>query len=243
MKLNNKTAVIVGAVNMLNCETAKIFLKEGGRVVFIDSSCHKQKHFFDELAAQGYPIQYRHADITSSENVRQLSDEIVRSFTTIDVFVAAAFTPLAPTPSLELDDSYWQNGVDIILTGQFLCCKYLIPHMAKNSSIVFVSSSQAMRSEPNGLCSSALSFGLLGMMRSIAADYGPVGIRANAICPSTCQEELQNAEAEEEYAKLNLMKRHGKAAELAKGILYLASDDSSFVTGAVLNLDGGLHIF
>lgn len=244
MKLNNKTALIVGAANPVNRETAALFIKEGARVAFFDPYTDFDGGFVWELQEQGGTVLYQHVDITDFEAVKAMVERTVEIFSGVDVFVAGAFSRLAPVPTMEVEDAQWHQETQVCLTGQFLCCKYLIPVMEKQGgSIVFVSSGLAMRAEPDCLISSSVAFGILGFMRCIASDYSQLGIRANAICPGVCAEELPQPQEEEAYAKLNLMKRHAAAGEIAKGILYLACDDSSFVTGTTLSVDGGLHIF
>jgi len=237
MKLNNKVSVIVGYGGALEQETARLFAQEGAKIVFADLSGGDGQPFMEELKAQGHDVLYQHMDIKNPEEVQAVMARAGETFGGIDVLVSAAAVPSSRKPTLELEDEEWLHAIDVGLTGQYLCSKYALQGMKRGGSIIFVSGSEAMRAEPDGLCRSAVARGMLGLMRSIASDYSQVGIRANAVCPGAW------GEKDEQLAGFTLMKRMGKAEEVAKSILFLASDDSSFVTAAVLPVDGGLSIF
>lgn len=237
MKLNNKVSVIVGYGGALEQETSRLFAQEGAKIVFADLSSGDGQPFMDKLKEQGYDVLYQHMDITKPEEIQAVMTRAEEVFGGIDILVNAAAASGSRTPTLELADDAWYQAIDVGLTGQYLCSKYALQTMRRGGSIIFVSGSEAMRAEPDSLCRSAVAQGMLGLMRSIASDYSQVGIRANAICPGAW------GEKDEQLAGFTLMKRMGKADEIAKSLLFLASDDSSFITAAVFPVDGGLSIF
>lgn len=241
MKLKNKTAVLVGTGRTLDQEVLALFHTEGASTAYIQIGGNKENVRNSSIPMEN--VLYCPIESNAPDVAKETVQNILENFGRIDTLVCNAIPRVEEGNILELSDESWLKAANIALTGQYLLCKNMIPSMPQGSTVTFVSSSMAMRAEPNSFGVSALSFGVLGLMRSIAADYSAQGIRVNAVCPSTCIEEMSSDAAGNSYAQLNLMKRNGAAGEIAKSILFLSTEDSSFISGTTLPVDGGLHIF
>jgi NAD(P)-dependent dehydrogenase (short-subunit alcohol dehydrogenase family) len=237
-RLDGKVCVITGAAGGIGAESAALFQEEGAKVVGVDL----------EAGAPG-DLSIA-ADVTSEDDVRAMYDRAIGEFGRVDVlFNNAGISPNDDTSVLETELEAWQRVQDVNLKSVFLCCKYGIPHLldAGGGSVINTASFVAVM----GAATSQISYtaskgGVLAMTRELGVEFGRRGVRVNALCPGPVNTPLlqQLYASDPEKAARRLvhlpMGRFAEAREIAKGALFLASDDSSYVTASTFLVDGGL---
>ncbi len=239
-KLQNRVAVITGGASGIGAATARLFVSEGAKVVLVDLNEEKGKAFETELKALNYKALFIKANITSEEAVENIFKQTVETFGKVDiVFNNAGIGRVQP--SHELEYSEWRNTVNVDLDGVFLVARESIREMLKTGggSIVNTASMYGLVGSPGSAAYNAAKGGVVNLTRSLALEYAEQNIRVNALCPGFIDTPIIPEESKQALAAATPMKRLGQAEEMAKGVLFLASDDSSFMTGNTLTLDGG----
>jgi len=249
-RLEGKVAIITGASSGIGRTTAKLFAREGAKVVVAARREAELATLVAEIVADGGEAIAFAGDVQSEEFAKSLVALTVKSFGKLDIAFNNAGTLGAMGPINEISEKGWSETLAINLTSAFLGAKYQIPEMVKQGggSIIFTSTFVGYTVAFPGVAAYAASkSGLIGLTQSLASEYGPVGVRVNAILPGAVdtdmyQEMNNTAESQGFITNLHALKRVGKPEEIAKSVLYLASDDSSFVTGTASLVDGGLSI-
>ena len=251
MKLNNKVAVVTGAGTGIGRAIAMLFAKEGAKVVCVSinpNSCGKTAKDIVEEGGEAIAVA---TDVSKSEEVLNMVDKTVKAYGTIDILVNNAgminkFGKVGDISEEEFDEMF-----DVNVKGQFLAAKYCLPIMIENGggTIVCTSSASAIVGQYDVGVYNATKAACVFLTKNIALDYAKDGIRANVLCPALVDDTVINkdvfSQAEvdpkgwEEILKKYPMGRIATPLEVAKGALFLASDDSSFVTGTTLVIDGG----
>jgi NAD(P)-dependent dehydrogenase (short-subunit alcohol dehydrogenase family) len=237
-RLEGKVCVITGAASGIGAETARLFAKEGARVVGVDIA----------EGAEGELIL--NADVSDEHSVRDMYDEAAREMGRIDVlFNNAGINPSDDASVLDTSLETWQRVQDINLKSVFLCCKYGIPYLldAGGGSVINTASFVAtMGAATSQISYTASKGGVLSLSRELGIEFGKRGVRVNALCPGPVNtpllQELFAKDPEETARRLvHLpMGRFAETREIAQGALFLASDDSSYVTASTFRVDGGL---
>jgi NAD(P)-dependent dehydrogenase (short-subunit alcohol dehydrogenase family) len=237
-RLDGKVCVITGAASGIGAEIARLFGEEGGRVVGVD---------LDPGSAGELAIE---ADVTDSDQVRDVYARTSVRFGRIDVLVNnAGINPTDDTSVLEEPLEAWQRVQDVNVRGVMLCCKHGIPHLldAGGGSVVNVASFVALLGAAVSQISYTASKGaVLSLSRELGVEFARRGVRVNALCPGPVDTPLLRElfADDPEKAKRRLvhlpMGRFAQAREIAHGALFLASDDSSYVTASTFLVDGGL---
>ncbi|HSH73702.1 MAG TPA: SDR family oxidoreductase [Methylophilaceae bacterium] len=249
-RLEGKVAIITGASSGIGRTTAKLFAREGAKVVVAARREAELATLVAEIVADGGEAIAFAGDVQSEEFAKSLVALTVKSFGKLDIAFNNAGTLGAMGPISEISEKGWSETLAINLTSAFLGAKYQIPEMVKQGggSIIFTSTFVGYTVGFPGVAAYAASkSGLIGLTQSLASEYGPVGVRVNAVLPGAVdtdmyQEMNNTAESQGFITNLHALKRVGKPEEIAKSVLYLASDDSSFVTGTASLVDGGLSI-
>ena len=237
-RLDGKVAVITGTASGIGAETARLFMQEGAKVAGVDLS---------EGAEGDLAIQ---ADVTDEEQVKGMYEQTAGEFGRIDVlFNNAGISPDDDVSVLDTSLEAWQRVQDVNLKSVFLCCKHGIPHLldAGGGSVINTASFVAVM----GAATSQISYtaskgGVLALSRELGVEFGRRGVRVNALCPGPVNTPLlQELFAKDpEKAKRRLIHlplgRFAEPREIAQGALFLASDDSSYVTASTFLVDGGL---
>jgi NAD(P)-dependent dehydrogenase (short-subunit alcohol dehydrogenase family) len=237
-RLEGKVCVITGAAGGIGAESVALFQAEGAKVVGVD---------LKEGAPGDVSLA---ADVTSEDDVRGVYERAKRELGHIDVlFNNAGISPNDDASVLETGLEAWQRVQDVNLKSVFLCCKYGIPHLLDNGggSVINTASFVAVM----GAATSQISYtaskgGVLAMTRELGVEFARQGVRVNALCPGPVNTPLlqQLYASDPEKAKRRLvhvpMGRFAEAREIAQGALFLASDDSSYVTASTFLVDGGL---
>jgi NAD(P)-dependent dehydrogenase (short-subunit alcohol dehydrogenase family) len=243
-RLEGKRAVITGAGSGMGLAAARLFAAEGARVALLD----RNTEAITEAAAGLDGAIAVTADVTDPAQMEAAFDTAAREFGGLDTVVPNAGVQLAGEDDRvdRLSFEVWQRTVDINLTGQFLACKYGAQRLLENGggAIVCTASPTGQYGVATGYDAySASKGGVYGLIRVMAADYGPHGIRVNGVIPgymATPMTHWVDAEEEARLLKSVPLGRAGQADEIAPVMLFLASDEASFVTGAVWAADGGM---
>ncbi|WP_062514744.1 SDR family NAD(P)-dependent oxidoreductase [Halobacillus sp. KGW1] len=238
-KLQDRVALITGGASGIGAATAKLFVEEGAKVVLVDVNEEKGKAFEEELKAEKAEALFVKADITDEKEVEELFQKAKDAYGKVDiVFNNAGIGRVHP--SHDLDYSEWRKTVNVDLDGVFLVAREAIRGMMeKGGTIVNTASMYGWVGSPGSAAYNAAKGGVINLTRSLALEYAEQNIRINALCPGFIDTPIIPEEDKETLAGMTPMKRLGKAEEMAKAVLYLASDDSSYMTGNSLILDGG----
>ena len=246
-RLEGKTAVISGAGRGIGAAIALAFAEEGAAVQCLDIDQGAAAAVAAEIDAAGGRSGDARCDVRDSASVRAGVEAAVEAFGRIDVVVAnaATVTPRVTVDALSEED--WRDALDVNLTGVFLLCKHAMPHLrARGSGSVILTASQMGRVAYNGQAAYCATKGaLLQLAKVMALDHAAEGIRVNTLSPggtATARlarrfETLEKAEAE--WGPTHPVGRLGRPEEIAAGAVFLASEESSFMTGADLLIDGG----
>jgi NAD(P)-dependent dehydrogenase (short-subunit alcohol dehydrogenase family) len=237
-RLRERVAIITGGARGIGRAMGETFASEGARVVLadIDASVNETAR---ETNARGFI-----ADVTDADSVRALMETTMRAFGRIDILVNNA--GICPLTSFEkITRAEWDRVLAINLTGAFLCSQAVVSHMqrAQYGRIINLSSvAGKMGGVTVGAHYAASKAGLLGLTKSLARSYAPFGITVNAIAPVTTETEMTRGWSREVMEKMKQSIPLGRLArvnDIAAAALFLASDEASFITGAVLDVNGG----
>jgi NAD(P)-dependent dehydrogenase (short-subunit alcohol dehydrogenase family) len=249
-RLWGKSAVVTGAAAGIGRATAERFAREGARLVATDVNEAGLKRLREELDPTGAEVETVVGDVSRDADARRMIRAAVERYGRLDVLVAnAGIIPLNDALEATADD--WDGVMAVDGRGMFLTCKYAIEAMLGNDpprgAIVCLSSISGLAGQKRQATYGPAKFVATGLTKHLAVEWADRGIRVNAVAPGTIRTERVRALPEEpggqEYldaiAKQHPMGRLGEPAEVAAAILFLASDEASFVTGAVLPVDGG----
>ncbi|WP_099360768.1 SDR family NAD(P)-dependent oxidoreductase [Fredinandcohnia onubensis] len=239
-KLQDKVAIITGGASGIGAATARLFVEEGAKVVLVDLNEEKGKAFEEELKALNAEALFVKANITSEEEVANIYKQTIEAFGKVDiVFNNAGIGRVQP--SHELEYSEWRNTVNVDLDGVFLVAREAIREFLKADGgvIVNTASMYGWVGSPGSAAYNAAKGGVVNLTRSLALEYAEQNIRVNALCPGFIDTPIIPEESKEVLRSMTPMKRLGQGEEMAKAVLFLASDDSSFMTGNSLIVDGG----
>ncbi len=249
-RLQNKVALVVGASSGIGRETAKLFAAEGARVVIGARREDELARLVAEIRAAGGEAVSLAGDVRSEDYAKALVATAVEAYGRLDIAFNNAGTLGEAGPSTGVSAEGFSDAVAINLTGSFLGAKHQIAQMLKNGggSVIFTSTFVGYSSSFPGVAAYAASkSGLIGLTQTLAAEFGPNNIRVNAILPGAVDTDMyremnDNPEKTAFITQLHALKRVAKPEELARSVLYFASDDSSFVSGTASLIDGGLSI-
>ncbi|AKO92866.1 SDR family NAD(P)-dependent oxidoreductase [Priestia filamentosa] len=239
-KLQDKVAVITGGASGIGAATARLFVSEGAKVVLVDLNEEKGKAFEEELKALNAEALFIKTDITSEEEVENLFKKTVETFGKVDiVFNNAGIGRVHPSHDLEYSE--WRKTVNVDLDGVFLVARGAIREMLQTGcgAIVNTASMYGWVGSPGSAAYNAAKGGVINLTRSLALEYAEKNIRVNALCPGFIDTPIIPEEDKQVLAATTPLKRLGKSEEMAKAVLFMASDDSSFMTGNSLTVDGG----
>ncbi|MDQ3084357.1 MAG: SDR family oxidoreductase [Thermoproteota archaeon] len=248
MKLNGKVTIITGASGGIGKSVAQKVLEEGSKVVLVSRNKNKLKKTVEELG-QNDNLIYVAADVSHESEVLSVIEQTLTAFDKIDNLVNCAAIINDPTPFHLMTEDQWTNLINVNLKGTFQPIKAVIPLMIeqKSGNIINISSLLGIRAIPKVPFSvyGVTKAGIIMLTKSIAVEYGQYNIRCNCIAPSTIRSPMMEPYLQDENAKRMLegsfpLKRIGDPEDVANAILFLASDDSKWITGTVMTLDGGI---
>ena len=249
-RLAAKVAVITGAAMGIGRATAECFGREGASLVVNDVNADALEALVTELGDAGVPVEAVAGDVSREADVRRTIDAAVNHFGRLDVLVAnAGIIPLDDVLSTTVDA--WDHVMAVDGRGMFLCCKYAIAAMLAQEppggAIICLSSISGLAGQKRQAAYGPAKFVASGITKHLAVEWADRSIRVNAVAPGTIRtERVQQLPSEpggqeylDEIATMHPMGRLGEPSEVATAILFLASDDASFITGTVLPVDGG----
>lgn len=248
--LEGKTAVVTGASSGIGRAAAKLFAREGARLVVTARRVSELDTLIAEINEEGGEAVALVGDIADEGTARALTETAVKSFGGLDIAFNNAGTLGEMAPTAEISLAGWRETMDINLTSAFACARYQLPAMLERGggSIVFTSTFVGhVLGFPGMAAYAAAKAGIVGLARVIAAEYGPQGIRANAMLVGGTDTPMgrivtDTPEAQAFVANLHALKRIARPDEIARSALFLASDQASFVTGSAFSVDGGVTI-
>jgi NAD(P)-dependent dehydrogenase (short-subunit alcohol dehydrogenase family) len=249
MRLADKVAIITGSAGGMGKLAAEIFAREGASIVVTDIADEEGEEVARSIRDAGGKAIFVHADVSKEDDVKHLVAAAIAAFDHIDIlYNNAGIMPADDAGVIDLTEASWDRILDINLKSAFLCTKYAVPHMIERGkgSIINVASFVALMG-----CTvaqdayTASKGGMLSLTKSFAVQYGRNGIRCNAICPGPIETPLLRVLWTSEDARslrLNRIPlgRFGEPQDIVYMALYLASDESSWTTGAWLVVDGGI---
>jgi NAD(P)-dependent dehydrogenase (short-subunit alcohol dehydrogenase family) len=247
-KLNGKIALVTGAGSGIGRESAALFSREGARILVCDINEEAGRETVSIITSEEGEAFFVKADVSNAAEVKELMKSCANHYGTLDVLYnsAGVYFIGKDGPVTEVNEEVWSSTIAVNLTGTFLCCKYAIPMMIANKagSIINMSSISALVGNAP-VAYSASKGGILSLTGRIAASYAQYNIRANALCPGLIETPMtklrfDDSEFLESYKNKIPLRRTGKPIDVAHLALYLASDESSYVTGAAFTIDGGL---
>jgi NAD(P)-dependent dehydrogenase (short-subunit alcohol dehydrogenase family) len=253
-RLEGNVAIVTGAAAGIGRAIALRLGAEGATVVVVDQRADQGSETVATLRERGSEADFIECDVSVPEQVEAMVAIAAGMRERIDVLVNNAGIPgaLAPVDQLSVDD--WDRVIAVNLRGVFLCCKYAVPHLAANSDgvVVNIASMFGLVGAHNLPAYCAAKGGVIGLTKQLAVDYGPRGVRVNAVCPGYVDNDMdqrrermapedaaRNLAARETAASLQPVGRQADVAEIAATAAFLASRDAAFVTGAIIPVDGG----
>jgi NAD(P)-dependent dehydrogenase (short-subunit alcohol dehydrogenase family) len=249
-RLDGRAAVVTGASSGMGVEFARALAAAGARVVLAARRTERLETLADEIRKAGGQALAVACDVAREEDVEALAERAWSACGRIDVLVNnAGYNTLVPAEQQSLAD--WRGQIDVNLTGVFLCAQRFGRRMleAGGGSIVNVASIRAVVAGGRMVQYDTTKAAVAGLTRALALDHATEGIRVNAVCPGPIFTRFHERRAVEtgksadefraEFGRGTMLKRPGTPAEVAACILFLASDDASYVTGASLFVDGG----
>lgn len=252
MRLENKVAIITGSAGGMGRVAAEVFAREGARVVVTDIAADAGENIVQRIRSSGGEAIFVQANVAREAEVKHLIDAALETFGQIDIlYNNAGIMPDDDGSVVDLAETTWDRILDVNLKSAFLCSKHAIPSMVrrKSGSIVNIASFVAFMgcTVPQDAYTASKG-GLLALTKSLAVQYGRYGIRCNAICPGPIETPmLRTLWISEEARDLRLNRiplgRFGSPEDIVYLALYLASDESTWTTGAWLTVDGGISSY
>lgn len=248
MSLKGKVAIVTGAGTGVGKATTKRLFSEGCKVVLIGRDRSKLTRVISELDSKKNLLAVK-ADITKEADVVNIIEESISAFDTVDILVNNAGILNDPMPFHNTNDEQWMDLINTNLIGTFRTTKAVLPIMIKkrSGSIVNISSLQGIRSIQNVPLSvyGATKAGVIMFTKSIAVEYGDYGIRSNCVAPATIRSPMIEPFLQDKQAKKTLessfpLRTIGGPEDISGAVVYLCSDDATWVTGTILTVDGGM---
>jgi NAD(P)-dependent dehydrogenase (short-subunit alcohol dehydrogenase family) len=249
MRLKDRIALITGGTSGIGEATALLFAAEGARVAITGRNAQRGAAIVERIEQNGGKAIFIRADVSVADDCRRAVDQTVRAFGRLDVLFNNAGV-FYPQTALECSEREWDEQIDVNLKGTFLMSKFaLAPMIAQRSGVIVNNSSGwGIVGGDHAVAYCASKGGVVLMTKAMAIDHGAQGIRVNCVCPGDVETPMLPADAKmrglkwDDYIKgcaNRPLGRVGTVEEIAKAVLFLASDDSSFMTGTALVVDGG----
>ena len=252
MRLEGKVAVITGAGSGMGRVAAQMFAAEGAKVVVAEFAADAGEETVRQVTDAGGEASFVKTDVSREDDARAMVDQALERFGRIDVlYNNAGVMPEADHSVTDTDVAVWDQVMAVNVRGVFLGCKYAIPRMVEqgSGSVINISSFVAILgcSVPQDAYTASKG-AVLSLTRSLAVQFGPRGVRSNAICPGPIETPLlmdwllKDEEAKQLRLARNPTGRFGKPEEIVNAAIYLASDESRWTNGAQFVIDGGITV-
>jgi len=252
MRLRDQVAIVTGGGSGIGQATALRFAEEGAKVVVVDIDRAAGEETVSRIKKDGGEGLVTHADVSKENDAKQIAEQTKSAFGKIDVLVnnAAVFI----FRGLDATVEEWQRSLSINILGTALCSKYAVEEMKKQGkgAIVNLGSISAFTAQPEYTAYSATKAAIVQMTRNMALDFATFNIRVNCVCPGAvltptldryaAQKGMTMEQVHAAWAPAHLLNRLAEPREIANAILFLASEEASFITGASLMVDGGYTV-
>ena len=245
MRLENKVTLVTGGAHGIGRAIATLFAEEGARVFIADLDTQAGKASADAIVKAGGEAVFISCDVSKAAQVKRAVKHVLRQTDRIDALCNnAAYISKTWHNAGDAPDQEWEKCFRVSLMGAELFTRAVLPFLVrqKSGSIINISSMLGLVAGRSCAAYTSIKHALIGLTRSVAYDYGAHNIRCNAICPGPITTRISPKPGSELYQRQisrNFLGRVGKPSEVAYAALFLASDESSYVTGAVLPVDGG----
>ncbi len=246
-QFDGKTALITGAGSGIGRATARLLASAGAAVVVADVAEAGGRETVRLVKENGGKATFVRADVTSAEQVAAMVQGAVEAFGGMDILHANAGVPGPDKPLVAWSEDEWEQAIGVNLTGVFLCCRAAIPAIAQRGggAIVITASVAGIHPTPLTCAYNASKAGAISLTKTLAMECAPLGIRVNAVAPGEVDTPMSAAtlyddEVHQAYMSIIPMQRIAQPEDIARAVLYLASDAASYVTGEVLTVDGGV---
>ena len=250
-RLHDRHVLITGGAGRIGLASARMLVAEGARISLVDLPGPGLHRALAELPADR--AQALSADVSSSADMQRALLQAVQGFGPLDVLFSNAGNSGVIAPVVDYPEDVFDRVMAVHVRGAFLACKYGLPLMRDGGSLIICSSVAAMRGDPGVSAYIAAKHAQVGLMRSVSKEAAARGIRVNSLHPGPVDNAFQldleqrlsgvlGQDATQFFNALIPLGRHARAEEVARSVLYLASDDSSFTTGSTLMVDGGMNV-
>ena len=240
-----KIALVTGGATGIGAATVRDLAKDGIAVAFqYASSVDDAKKLEAELVAKNLKVKSFQADLSKSDGARKLVNDVQNEFGQIDILVNNAGV-MTDASIIDMSEDLWDEAIEVNLNAAFRLVKYCAPHMVKNKwgRVINISSQVALTGSANHAHYSAAKAGLLGFTYSAAKEYGKLGITVNVVLPGRIETKMIAERSKgrlEEWLSQTPLNRLGSPEEVSGTIAFLASERASYITGAAINVNGGL---
>jgi NAD(P)-dependent dehydrogenase (short-subunit alcohol dehydrogenase family) len=246
--INNKVALVTGATSGIGKETALKLARLGAKVVITGRRNEVGNEVVQEIIAQGGDALFLQSNVNSEKEVQEMIEQTVSHYGKLNILVNNAGISLENLPLANADGNLFQQMLQTNVVGVFFCMKYAIQQMLKQGeggAIVNLASIAGLNGIPYAGPYAATKHAVVGLTKSAALEYATENIRVNAVAPGAIKTDLimrdieKGTYNEDMIVQLHPMMRMGRPQEIADGIAWLCSDEASFTTGVILNIDGG----
>lgn len=253
-QLSGAVAIVTGGARGIGGATARRLARDGASVLIVDVDLETAEQNVARIRAEGGTASASRADVGQVEDVRRMVEQAVQQYGKLTILINNAYNPVGGEDggtAVEVTEAAWDKGLAVLMRSIYLGAKFAVPEMEKagGGSIVNLSSVHGLLYAPGMLIYEAGKTAVIGMTKQMACDFGPRGIRVNAICPGhIVTERIQAAMWDNNPGGLRFwdqqypVRRTGRPDDIANAIAFLCSDDASFITGHALVVDGGLSI-
>ena len=253
-RLGGKVAIVTGGGTGIGGGTVLRLAEEGAKVLIADIQEELANERAGMVREKGGTAEVVRADVSKEEEIRAMVDEAVKRFGRLDIVVNNAYAPASGGgggTAEKVSSEGWDAAMGILVKSMYLSAKYAVPEMRKagGGAIVNISSVHGLLQAPGAMLYEVGKGAVISLTRQLAVEYGKDGIRVNAICPGHIVTERiaertwkENPSGLAFFAAQYPVRRTGKPVDIANGVVFLASDDASFITGHALAIDGGLTL-
>lgn len=244
-KFNEKVVLVTGATSGIGEATAKMFAQCGASVVLVGRNKDKGSQIEHEIREKGQKAYFITCDVSKEENVIEMVNKAIKKYKKIDILFnnAGIMLPSCEIERMPVDD--WKKSIDVNLTGCFLVSRYVKPYLLKEKGTIINNASIAglqYYAAGRSYAYSATKAAVIQFSHQMAKNYGEEGIRVNCICPGIIDTPILGDRDRSVYAQRVPLKRLGTPDDVAKAVLFLASEDAQYLTGIVLPIDGGVSL-